>query len=234
MKTVLITGATGMVGSCVLGLLLENEHVGKVISVGRRETGLSHPKLHEILHDNFKDFSNLPDELSGINVCFYCLGVYQNHVSKEAYVEITCEYQKALTDVLQQVSPQLTFVLFSASGADTSEKSTVLFARIKGKAENYLDKTIFPTKYIFRPGYIHPTGHKKPSGLFYILLLPIFSLFFRVMPFLGIEDMALAKVMVSIGISEKELSKVFSNQYIRKISKALGKYIVEPIVNSKK
>jgi len=145
-KNVLITGATGMVGSHVLNLLLEDERVGKVVSISRRSTGLTHPKLQEIIHQDFLDFSSLSTQLTGIDACLYCLGVYQNQVTKEQFYEITCDYQKALTDVLEKTSPHMTFGLFGARGADPDEKSPLLFARVKGRAEKLLSQTSFPRK----------------------------------------------------------------------------------------
>ena len=214
-KTVLITGATGMVGSLVLEELLSSPTVEKIVCIGRRKTGINDDKLYEIVHTNFLEFSNLSSELASIDVCFHCLGVYQNQVSKDEFVEITCDYQRALTDALQIASPGLTFVLFSASGADTNEKSLTLFARAKGKAENLLSETIFPKKYIFRPGYIHPTGTKRPAGFVYKLLLPVGAALFKLFPAIGISDRDLARAMVRVGLEGPIGSRVFSNQAIK-------------------
>lgn len=218
-KTILILGATGMVGSFVLKELLNDRSVSKIISIGRRKTGIESEKLVEILHTNFLDFSDLKKDLKGIDVCFYCIGVYQNMVSKKDFYKITCDYQKALTDVLEETSPNLTFVLFSASGADVSEKSRVTFSRAKGTAENLLKKTVFPKKYIFRPGYIHPTGDKKPSGMIYTLLLPLAGMVFKLFPNFGIEDKDLAFAMVSVGLDESLWSNTsaLENRDIKKL-----------------
>lgn len=211
-KTVLITGATGMVGGFVLQYLLTDSRVGTVVSIGRRKTGLEDLKLQEIVHDDFLDFSGMKDNLLGIDACFYCLGVYQPHVTKDEFFTITCDYQKALTDVLQKTSPKATFVLFGASGADPTEQSNVTFAKGKGRAENLLNQTVFPEKYIFRPGYIHPTGSRRPAGFLYKLLLPIGALMFKLFPSTGIADRDLAKAMVNVGLAGKRKSRVFSNQ----------------------
>ena len=214
MKNVLITGATGMVGSQVLNLLLQDVGVEKVTSIGRRKTGKTSPKLTEIVHDNFLDFSSLTEELTGIDACFHCIGVYQGAVSKEQFIQITCDYQQALIDVLEQSSPQLTFVLFGASGADPSEKSRILFARIKGKAENILNKASFPKKYIFRPGYIHPTGERKPPGLAYRMMVPLGGFLLKLFPGSGLRDRELAQGMVMMGLHPDQESRIFENKEI--------------------
>ncbi len=216
-KTILLTGATGMVGYWVLKEVLNNDAVTKVISIGRRKSGVEHKKLTEVLHDNFLDFSPLKEQLAGIDLCIYCIGVYQGQVPKDKFFEITCDYQKALTDVLQTSSPQLTFVLFGASGADPTEKSRALFAKAKGRAEALLNATSFPKKYIFRPGYIHPTGTKKPSGMAYKIVSPIGGGLLKLFPGMGILDRELARVMVQVGLVGEEPSRIFSNVEMKEI-----------------
>ena len=88
----LILGATGMVGSQVLKQCLDNDAIRQVVSIGRRQAGIDHPMLKEIIHENFLDFSTLADELQQIDICYYCLGVYQSKVSKEKFWEITVDY----------------------------------------------------------------------------------------------------------------------------------------------
>lgn len=219
-KTVLMTGATGMVGSQTLSLLLEDTRVGKVISIGRRKTGVTHPKLYEIVHKDFKDFSGLADELTGIDACLYCLGVYQSQVSKEEFYEITCDYQKALTDVLEKTSPNASFALFSAQGADTDEDSFMLFGKVKGKAENLVHKTPFPKKYIFRPGYIHPTGKKSAPGLLYAIVMPAVALLYKIVPSIGIDDRDIGKVMIEVALSGDKPSATFSNKEMRDLARS--------------
>ena len=214
-KTALITGATGMVGSHVLNLLLNRDDITKVISIGRRKTELQSNQLEEIIHKDFLDFSPIKDRLNNIDICVYCLGVYQGQVSTERFFEITCDFQKALTDILQETSPNLTFCLFGAQGADPTEKSRTTFARAKGKAENLLNATSFPKKYIFRPGYIHPTADKKPAGMMYKVMLPFAGSIIRFLPSMGIADIDLARAMVNVGMANELESRVFSNQEMK-------------------
>ena len=56
-KSVIVLGATGMVGGHALQLSLDEPGVSSVTVVGRRSTGASHPKLREILHDDFMDYA---------------------------------------------------------------------------------------------------------------------------------------------------------------------------------
>jgi nucleoside-diphosphate-sugar epimerase len=216
-KNVLITGATGMVGSQVLALLLEDPTVNTVLSLGRRELGLAHKKLTEIVCPDFNDLSHLEGQLGDIDICFHCLGVYQNQVSRDKFFEITCDYQESLTDILEKESPDLTFVLFGASGADPSGESRATFRRGKGKAEAQLWKTCFPQKYIFRAGHIHPTGDRLPYGEIYKASLPLLERLLQFFPNQGSTDAELARAMVVVGLSGKADCGIFESRHTRRV-----------------
>ena len=70
----------------------------------------------------------------------------------------------------------MTFVFVSGSGTDSSEKGNVMWARVKGKAENAILNAPFKASYMFRPGLIQPIhGVKSKTPLYripYILLAP--------------------------------------------------------------
>ena len=90
------------------------------------------------------------------------------------------------------------------------------FARVKGQAENLLQATNFPRKYIFRPGHIQPTGKRKPpGGIYRLVMLPIMTAKFSKNPAIGVTDSDLAKAMVKVGLEATEESKIFNNQMIR-------------------
>jgi len=110
---VLIFGATGMVGGEVLEQCLFNDKIQSVLTVGRQKSGVDHPILKEIKHDNFLDYSTLEPELKNIDVCFFCLGVYQAKVSKAQFWEITVDYLAALVRSFEVTNKTIRFC-FSA------------------------------------------------------------------------------------------------------------------------
>ena len=61
----IVTGATGMVGEGVLHECLQHPDVTEVLVINRRPCGVSHPKLKEIIHQNFFDLSPVKDQLAG-------------------------------------------------------------------------------------------------------------------------------------------------------------------------
>lgn len=71
MKNVIITGTKGMIGKLILEYCLQREDVNKVTSVTRKKTGIAHPKLFEVLHENFLDFSSIKEALQHQDICFF-------------------------------------------------------------------------------------------------------------------------------------------------------------------
>ena len=212
----IIFGGTGMVGSEVLGHCLNRSDITQVVTIGRNKTGSSHPKLKEVEHSNFLDFSPLEDELSDADICYYCIGVYQGQVSKSVFWQVTVDYLNALLLNLEKSNPDIKFCLFSSQGANQKETSLILFANAKGRAEAMLTKSHLRSKYIFRPGYIAPSRASTVQSLSAKFFYP----FYKLLPFIGIDAHELAKVMVSIGLTGGE-DKIFENSEMRKLSQSI-------------
>src|ERR1700694_1995379 len=87
-----IVGATGMVGGYALRYALDHPAVGHVTAIGRRKLGISHPKLDEVLHQDFTDCSALAQALSGQNAAVFCLGAYTGAVPDAELHSITVDY----------------------------------------------------------------------------------------------------------------------------------------------
>ena len=185
MKVVLF-GATGMVGQGVLRECLLDSEVQTVVSVVRRPTGKQHPKLREMVHDDFQDFSSAANALSGIDACFFCLGATSWGLTEEAYREITYGITVAAGRTLAKQNPRMTFVFVSGAGSDSSEKGRVMWARVKGEAENAVLKLPIAASYVFRPGFIQPlhgiTSRTGAYNAFYMMARPIMPLLVRLLP----------------------------------------------------
>ena len=201
-----------MVGIEVLHQCLADQSVTNVVVIGRRPSRITHEKLLEIKHENFLDFADIEPVLSDADICFYCLGVYQNRVSRDKFWEVTVGYLEALLRSLGQVNTGIVFSLFSTQGADTEENSWFLFGNAKGRAEKRLTESNLRTKYIFRPGFINPGIKSGMSGISLWLL----QLIYKIFPFIGIDAKDLAKAMVHVSLLSHQAT-VFENRDIRKI-----------------
>ena len=177
MKVVLF-GATGMVGQGVLRECLLDPGVERVLAVVRTPMDQRHEKLRDLVVRDFLDFSPVERELAGYDACFFCLGVTSAGMNEEDYRRITYDVTMSAATILARLNPGLTFVFVSGAGADSSESGRVMWARIKGKAENAILRTPFKASYVFRPAYIQPRhGIQSRTRLYRILYLAIAPLY---------------------------------------------------------
>src|SRR4030095_12987760 len=153
----IITGATGMVGEGVLHECLLHNDVDEILIGNRRPSGMSHPKLKDIVHQDFYDLSPIKDQLRNYNACFFCLGVSSVGMKEEKYFELTYKLTMGVARILVEQNPQMIFCYISGANTDSTEKGRSMWARVKGKTENDLMKLPFKKVYAFRPGYMQPT-----------------------------------------------------------------------------
>ena len=151
---VIITGTTGMVGEGLVLECLQNPLITQVLSVSRRPTGRSHPKLKELVHTDFFNWDGTQAALSGYDACFFGLGMSSVGVSEEAYYRNTYTLTMAFAQALQKLNPELTFCYVSGGG--TNPNGRMAWARTKGKTENDL-RALLPNAYAFPVSYTHLT-----------------------------------------------------------------------------
>jgi uncharacterized protein YbjT (DUF2867 family) len=221
-KRIVIVGATGMVGGYALRCALDNFAVGGVTSIGRKKLGMSHPKLNEVLHQNFADCSALADVLAGQDAAIYCLGTYTGSVSDEQLRAITADYTIEFARVFRNSSPNAAFSFLSGNGADQTGRSQLAFARYKGQAEKGLLAAGFPRVYIFRPAYIYPVEPRKEPNFSYRLLRAVYPAFRVLLPnqVIRADDLARAMVDVVLRQTHERQGLVFENRDIRAMVKS--------------
>jgi uncharacterized protein YbjT (DUF2867 family) len=218
-----ILGATGMVGGYALRCALDHPAVERVTAISRRTLGISHPKLREVLHQDFGDCSALASTLSSQDAAIFCLGAYTGAVSDTQLRAVTVGYVIEFARVLRAGSPDAAFSFLSGSGADPNGKSRMSFARYKGEAENALVASGFPRLYILRPAYIYPVEPRREPNLSYRILRRIYPVFRTLFPNQVIRADDLAHVMVDlvVGRSGAAPSQIFENRDIRSLDHSL-------------
>jgi len=216
-KRLVIVGATGMVGGYALRFALDNPAVGSVISIGRRKLDISHPKLKQVLHQDFADCSALAEPLSHEDAVIFCLGTYTGVVTDAELRMITVNYTIEFARVFRSSSPDAGFSFLSGNGADPTGRSRLAFARYKGEAENALLAAGFPSVYIFRPAYIYPVEPRKEPNFSYRFMRATYPAFRVLFPNQVIRADELAEAMVDVvvrGAGERR-SLVLENRDIR-------------------
>jgi len=176
---ILIFGATGMVGQGVLRESVLAAQVESVATIGRTATGTRHAKLQEIVHENLFDYSTIESQLTGFTACFFCLGISASGMSEAEYTRLTYELTLAAATALARLNPGMTLIYVSGAGADSSESSRTMWARVRGRTENAVQR--LPLKaYSFRPAMIQPLhGARSKTAAyrtFYALTAPLMPL----------------------------------------------------------
>lgn len=219
---IVIVGATGMVGGYALRAALDHSAVGSVTAIGRKNLGIAHPKLKEVLHEDFADCSALAEPLSGQDGAIFCLGAYTGSVPDGEFRKITVDYPVEFARVLSASSPKASFSFLSGSGADPTGRSRLAFARYKG-AENALLAAGFLHAYIFRPAYIYPVEPRDEPNFSYRMMRAIYPAFRMLFPNQVIRADDLARVMVDVAVQKPDEHRgpVFENRDIRAIVERL-------------
>jgi uncharacterized protein YbjT (DUF2867 family) len=150
MKTAIVVGATGLVGTELTHMLLRDSRVEKVKTFVRRSANISHEKLEEHIVD-FTSIDNWRKNIEG-DVLYSALGTTLRAAgSKEAqyHIDYSCQYEIARFAASHGV-PE--YVLISSAGA--SPESRIFYSRIKGELERDIQKLPFETIHILRPGIL--------------------------------------------------------------------------------
>jgi uncharacterized protein YbjT (DUF2867 family) len=169
-----------MVGQGILRECLLDPDIHQILSIVRSPTNQQSPKLRELVHANFFDYSDIESQLTGFDACLFSLGVSSAGMDEAKYIHLTYDLTLAAATTLAKLNPQMTFLYVSGSGTDSTERGRSMWARVKGKTENDLLKLPFKAAYMFRPGAIQPLhGIRSKTKLyqaFYSILGPIMPL----------------------------------------------------------
>lgn len=218
---IIVTGATGTAGKEVVRQAILDNEVDEIIAVSRKPVLLENPKIRQILHQDFMNYDRLLNEFSNADAFIWCLGISQSQVTKTVYEQITFDFTIAAAKAWHASNKSGTFVFLSGAGADTSEKSRTLFARIKGKAENELHRINGLKLIIARPAGIKPI-HKNPNMPFiYKLFLPIFPLLERLTPNHVIASDVLAKALLKLA-KQGSADPLVENKELQKLGGKIG------------
>jgi uncharacterized protein YbjT (DUF2867 family) len=149
MKTLMVAGATGLVGSHALRMALAHPQVAQVVAPTRR-TLPSHPRLINPV----VDFERLPEAADwwAVNAVVCTLGTtLKTAGSREAFYRVDHDLPLRVGQLALRQGAQA-FAFNSALGADL--RSRVFYSRTKGETERDLLALGYPSLTLVRPGLI--------------------------------------------------------------------------------
>lgn len=195
MKSALLFGATGFVGSNLLTLLLASPAYSKVTIVVRKNPGVSNDKL-EVLTGDFNSLPGLAPRLVADDV-FIALGTTKKNTPDEKlYYQVDHDYPVLGAKLAKQNGATSVFIV-TAIGADISSRT--FYIRLKGEVERDMIALDYPHTHIFRPSMI--LGQRKEERALEKVLIKIFRVINPVFVggmsrFRGIEGIDIARAML--------------------------------------
>ncbi|MCC5941902.1 MAG: NAD-dependent epimerase/dehydratase family protein [Balneolaceae bacterium] len=195
-----IIGATGLVGSELVNLLLLDDRIQEVVVFGRRTLGFNHEKLQEHII-NFDKSEEWRELVSG-DLFFSTLGTTMKQAgSKEAQNRVDYTYQYEFAKAAAENGTPV-YVLVSAASANP--ESRVFYTRMKGELERDVKKLNFSATHIIQPGLLH--GNREDTRFGENLAFHLLNAVNRIglmKSYRPIHGKTVAKAMINAALSNK-------------------------------
>jgi uncharacterized protein YbjT (DUF2867 family) len=212
MKTAIIAGASGLVGSSLLTMLLDSNHYDKVISLGRKTLPLQHKKLLQMQVD-FTDLSSFHELCDHV---YCCLGTTIRVAgTKERFFQIDHDFPLELAKATLHNGAH-SFTIITAIASD--EKSPWFYSRVKGKLEKALMELGFTTLIILRPSML--LGPRKEFRLAEWISKQIMTLCSWMIPakYKAVKDFTVARCMLESNFCQLQGTHIIENSDILKFN----------------
>lgn len=217
-RTALVAGASGLVGSHVLHLLLEDPEYQRVTVVARRPLPTTHKRLEQrvLAFDGMSQMADFPR----VHDVFCCLGTTIKRAgSQEAFRKVDYAYVVELARVAVRHRASQ-FLAVTAIGADP--RSRVFYNRVKGEAEEALRRLSFEGMHIFRPSLLlGRRAERRPAERMAMMLSPLISWAFMgsLARYRPIKALVVARAMVRIAREGVRGVRVYESDQIRRLGR---------------
>lgn len=215
-KTAVIIGATGLVGSQLVRLMLKDERYDSIVVIVRRALKLKDTKLKEIIVPDFDRLKDFATSMNGHD--FYCaLGTTRKKAgSKEAFLKVDLDYPIQFAEIAQNHKDFSQFLVVSAVGASSS--SPIFYNSAKGQLEDSLQELNLKSLKIFQPSLL--LGDRKEYRLFEEIVKVVSGIasFFIIgskKRVGAIRDVEVAKAMIEVAfLGERGFSRYKPDQMV--------------------
>jgi len=184
---------------------LEDPRVDQVLAVTRRPCGHAHPKLRELVVKDFREVT--PEQLAGYDACFYGAGISSIGMDEAAYTVVTYDTPLRFCEAL---APNTVLCHVSGRSTDSTEQGKVMWARVKGKAENALSRLPLRRVVHFRPAVMNPVPGQRHIPKAAVVLRALYPLLRVVFPgsCLTLQEVQRAMMKVAIDGAPKNVLEV--------------------------
>ncbi|UKJ07807.1 NAD(P)H-binding protein [Solitalea lacus] len=217
MKTAIIIGASGLIGSDLLNLLLNNDKFNQITVIVRKPIPIHHPKIIQLVID-FTKISDYANELKG-NCVFCCIGSTQKKAgTKEKYELIDRIYPREIGKIALQNGAKH-FLLVSAMGANNN--SRIFYNKLKGLTEQDINELGYEAVSIFRPSLlVGQREENRPGEKLGIWIMKWLNnvLIGKLAKYRSIKTKDVAKAMTTIALIKAKGTDIYQSNEIQKIA----------------
>ena len=216
MKTALVFGSSGLVGSHLVRLMNKNSNYEKIKLFVRSTSEIKTSKI-EIINTDFNNLSNHKEDINGDD-CFFCIGTTKkNTPDKDEYRRIEYDIPVEIAKIAKSNSIN-SFFYVSSGFADP--KSSGAYLKNKGQVEEELIKLNFSILGIMRPSFlVGNRKEKRPGEEVGIFFFKIFSplLLGPLKKMRPIKSEKVAKVMIKVA-NENLKKTIFESNEIAELA----------------
>lgn len=211
MKTAIIIGSTGLIGSQLLKLLVNDSMYDTILRIVRQPSYSLPEKVIQVVAD-FDNLNLIKNKLKGDDV-FCCLGTtIKNAGSKEAFKKVDFDYCYQIAQLCFDMGAK-NFFIVSALGAD--KNSTIFYNKVKGEMEEAISNIGYDSVYIFQPSLL--LGNRKEFRLGEKIAQIIFKPLSIIMigglkKYAAIESIKVAKAMIYFSQNNQLGKHIISNE----------------------
>ena len=160
MKTALLFGASGLVGSHLLNQLIKDTNYSKIKLFVRSVTEIIDPKV-EIIKTDFNNLQNHKEDVKGDD-CFFCIGTTKKNSSdKDEYRRVELDIPKEIAKIVK-LNLVNSFIFASAIYANPNSSGD--YVKFKGLVEEELKRLNFPKLALMRPSFLMGDRKEKRVG----------------------------------------------------------------------
>jgi uncharacterized protein YbjT (DUF2867 family) len=158
-RTALIAGASGLIGSELLQLLIKDDFYAKIYVLTRRTLDIPEEKVEQLIVD-FEEFR--AEELPEVQDIYCCLGTTMSGAgSKTVFRKVDYHYPLKIAELCRKNGAEQ-YMLVSSMGAD--KNSRFFYNQVKGEVEETLAAVGYPALHIFRPSILLGDRKEKRTG----------------------------------------------------------------------
>jgi uncharacterized protein YbjT (DUF2867 family) len=219
-QTAVVIGSTGLIGSQLVKLLLEDKVFSEVRVLVRKPVGFSHPKL-TVQMVSFDNYPELKEKIGPAHSCFCCIGTTQKKVRGDKVAYRKVDYDIPVNTANGCIENGVRkFLLVSSVGANKGVKN--FYLQLKGSVEETLSTLEFESIHFFRPSLLLGNRKEFRAGerMAQVSMQLLSFLFLgKIKKYKPIHSLDVAKAMIAASKQQTNGVHVYEYEKIMELSK---------------